>query len=56
MHGAVRLRAPGLAVSPCDLLEWEEGEPLAPDAAGAVTLDFRPFELKTLRLKPRANR
>ena len=56
MHGAVRLRAPGLAVSLCDLLEWEEGEPLAPDATGAVTLDFRPFELKTLRLKPRPDR
>ena len=51
MHGAVRLRAPGLAVFLCDLLEWEEGEPLPLDAAGVITLDFRPFELKTLRMK-----
>lgn len=51
VHGSVRLRAPGLAVSCCDLLEWEEGEPLTPDAEGVITLGFRPFEFKTLRLK-----
>jgi len=50
-QAALRL-SPGVTLFGCDLLEWKEGELLAPTKnTGAVELSFHPFEVRTFRLR-----
>lgn len=35
----------------CDLMEWQEGEPLAADSDNCITLTLEPFQIATFRLK-----
>ncbi|MBP5640591.1 MAG: alpha-mannosidase [Victivallales bacterium] len=40
-----------LRLTECDAMEWTDSEPLYVDDEGIVTLEFRPFEFKTLRME-----
>lgn len=50
-HFNLQLRLqPGVRIFVCDLLEWQPGTEVIPDVTGLITVNFTPFELKTLRL------
>ena len=51
-EAALRIKG-GVSCFACDLLEWEEGEKLVPLEEDVIRLEFKPFEVRTFRLKER---
>ena len=51
-NGMINLKLSGKAeISECDLLEWSDTEKLTVNDDNSIELLFKPFEIKTLRIK-----